>query len=199
MNPLLSRLTPLERKYLKLYAQAARKDYNLLRDATALMQPNDLGLTCAIHACKVAEELATLHSLCVVQLAMIANRHKLRRKTSPPYPTDDDLTALVAASFFKVVAVIPADNAENVEHKDAGWFSGDSNEWQENLLALKAAWGPPKQESLSTVLLAFAQLFYLAAGNKLPFMNKYHPSVAQPEDDWYDDEQEDLAEPEDFD
>lgn len=198
MNP-LSTLTPLERKYFKLYAQAAKRDFDVMSTAAFLMQPTELGVACPVHACRIAEELLELQASFNGSLALVAHKHKLRRRQVSTAPSDDQIATLVASSFFKVVAVVNSPYSLEGVHKDAGWFSGASEEWQKNLAAVKAAWAAPKSDPFSSILTAFAQLFQMASHGKLPFASKFFPVANQNDEEWQDDDDDDPAAPEDID
>lgn len=199
MNPALAELTPLERKYFKLYASAARRDFSVLCTAAALMEQDELGVPCAIQACQMAEELDDLHAKFIGRLALFAFKHKLKFAPLAAPPTDDELTRLIVSAFFKVIAVIHSPYSSGGVQTDAGWFSGSSTDWKKNLAALKTAWATPGPGPFSAILSAFAQLYHLANGNKLPLSHKCFPVSEQLDEEMYEDDVDDPAEPEDFD
>ncbi len=201
MNPLLTQLSPLERRYFKLYIQAARKDFDVLTTAAALMQPNELAISCPIQATRIAEGLYDLQANFVGALTIIAHRQRLRRRPTAPYPSEDDLAQLAVSSFFKVVAVINSSHKPTGTQKDAGWFSGAAEEWAKSMAAFKLAWAPQKNDPFSGILSAIMQLFYASQNSKLSLAANFFaaPAQSEEEEEWYDDEDDDMSAPEETD
>lgn len=197
MNPLLTEMSPLERKYFKLYARAVKKDFDVISTAAYLMQPAELGLSCPVQACHVAVELLDLQAKFVGALTLIAHKNKMRRRHLPPHPDDETLAKLIAASFFKVLAVVNSPYVAAPVQKDAGWFSGGAEDWQKNIAALKVAW-KPKHAPFSGILSAILQLFHAAQNTKLSFGGQYIDGPAPHDEEWPD-EDEDPSAPEEFD
>lgn len=202
-----SDISMMERKYLKLYTRAATKDFDVMTTAASLMEPTELNVTCLAQACQLAEELVKLHSRFASSLAGVARKHKARKKPQAPYPTQKEIDELVISSFFNVIAVVNTSTTFGPQklHKNAGWFSGSSEDWQKTLAALKAAWAVSlKPDGFSSVLAAFAQLLYATQQHKLPFSSKFYSALGeQNAEEWQeeedDDDTEDFAAPEDFD
>lgn len=205
MNTTTLAFTPLERQYFRLYAAAAKREFGALQTAVQLMNSDELGLICPTHAAHVAIELQHMHADFESELTDLRKKYKLRHKATPPHPTADDIAQLVAASFFKLMTLLKTSDNDPGTHKDGGWFSGNPDDWQRNVAALKAAFSAPTDDAenhISPMIAAIMQLFKLLLQKNMPYMGATTVDTSTSwDEEWgtYDDEDNDDSAPEYFD
>lgn len=200
-DPRQLHLTPLEQKFFKLYAAAARRDYHVLQTAAALMNPDELGILCPTHATRVADGMQELYLEFDEALNRLTGKHNFVRRTVLASPSDEEMINLVTISFFKLVAVLKGSADQPVNSKDGGWFSGETEDWQKNIAALKKSLNPaPEDNPMSPLLSAMLQLFNALVNKNLPFLINYQPPEPTAEEqEWDEEDEDDPAAPEDFD
>lgn len=203
MSDITFSFTPLERQYFRLYAAAAKREYDTLNTAARLMDDDTLGLVCPVHASYVAAELQSMQKDFDTSLRKLRLRHGLNQRTGSSGPTPDDMAKLIASSFFKLLTVLKFDEDDVGVRKDGGWYSGTPADWQRNLAALKAAFAVSGDEddALSPMLAAIAQLFKMLTNKNLPYMGHSQIEESSQDDDWgvYDNDDHDDSAPEYFD
>lgn len=202
-SPFELHLSPLERKFFRLYAAAAKRDYHVMQTAVTLMNPDELGIVCPTHATRVAAGIQELYLEFDEALNRLTSKHRFVRKPMPASPNDDEMISLITASFFKLLATVKTSPMDPGKTKDGGWFSGETEDWQKNIAALKKALSPPEHNNpMSPLISAMMQLFNALVNKKLPFMLSYQAGLELPqpeEEDWEEPDEDDPAAPEDFD
>jgi hypothetical protein len=199
-DPRMLHLSPLERKFFKLYADAAKRDYHVIQTAVALMNPDELGIICPTHATHVADGIQELYLEFDEALNRLTSKHRFTRRTVGNTPNPDDMVGLITASFFKLVAVVKTDTADFNNVKDGGWFSGETEDWQKNLAALKKSLAPlDNPPPVSPLVAAMVQLFNALINKKLPYQMYYQSPQSQSEEEEWEEPDDDNSSPEDFD
>lgn len=159
MTPEVGTFTPLERQYMRLYANAAKKDWDLLSTTIELVDEKGFGMNCTIRAAVMAQQLQEMQADFETMLADLASRHKLRPRTIEKAPNLMQLTQWIAVSFFKLVTVIQSPD-EPEYSKDAGWFSGKLDDWKDKLPELQQLVLSKKQDNpLLNIFTAVTKLF----------------------------------------
>jgi hypothetical protein len=199
-DPRMLQLSPLERKFFKLYVDAVKRDYHVMQSAVAMMNPNELGVICPTHATRVADGIQEFYLEFDEALTRLNSKHRFTRRAITPSPSDNELIGLTTASFFKLVAVVKTDSSHYGDTKDGGWFSGETENWEKNLASLKKSLTPSdKPPPVSPLVAAMLQLFNALVNKTMPFQMYYQPPQAQAEEEDWEDPDEDNAAPEDFD
>lgn len=198
-HPYELHLSPLERKFFKLYAVAAKQDYHIMQTAVSLMNPDELGVICPVHATRIASEMQELYSDFDASLNAVATKGDFVRKSVAASPTGEELVQLITVSFFKLVATVKTDAADPGKTADGGWFSGETENWQKNIAALKKSLAPSHKEPTSPLISAMLQLFNSLVNKKLPFLLSYQDSQQKQHDEEEWEEDDDNSAPEYFD
>lgn len=163
-----------EKQFIRTYVQAMRRDFNLVESVMSLMHPDLLGITDVMTAVRIAVELQHMHAEFESTLHNTPSLRQFARKPIKAGPTIDDLADLFAMSFFKVFTVL--ENKKTApKKKDAGWFSGQPDEWHQVFKQLEST----EQESdknQSSIFNMFSKFF-----PQLSLFKNFH--LAQPPED----------------
>lgn len=204
MQSFEANLSPIERQFFKLYTIAAKRDFQLLQTALHLMHPQSLSVHCPVYASRAAAELQEMYENFDEKINQLVVKHKLPRKLTHTPPTMDELVSLVSASFFNLVATVKTSPKDHGAAKSAGWFSGETENWQKNIASLKKITAKTEHDkkNVSPLVAAMLQLFNSLVNTKFPFMIDYQKSFfvdyQQKEEEEWDDDIDNSA-PEDFD
>lgn len=150
-------MSTAEKQFIRTYVQAMRRDFNLVESVMSLMHPDLLGITDVMTAVRAAVELQHMHVEFESTLHNIPSLHKFARKPLKSGPTLDDLADLFAMSFFKVFTVLE-NKKKTPKKKDAGWFSGQPDEWHQ---VFKQLMTTPKEseKNKSSIFNMFSKFF----------------------------------------
>ena len=192
MMPEVGVFTPLERQYMRLYVNAAKKDWGLLSTTVELVDEKGFGMNCVIRAAVMAQRLQEMQADCETMLADIASRHKLRPRHLERIPNLMQLTQWLAVSFFKLVTVVQMPDAPDYS-KDAGWFSGKLDDWKDKLPELQQLVLSKKQNNpLSNIFTAVTKLFKKIKFDPTTFDNLPSWPVNQLPPNFYDQADDDY-------
>ena len=163
-----------EKQFIRTYVIAMRRDFALMQSVMALMHPDNLGVTDFMTAVHVAVELQHMHAEFDTTLHNLPTTHKFSRKAAPLGPSLDDLADMFALSFFKVFTVL--ENKKTVpKKKDAGWFSGQPEEWH-NVFKQMTDAKEASSKNQSSIFNVFSKFF-----PQLELFKNFH--LAQPTED----------------
>lgn len=152
-----STMSDTEKRFIRLYVNALRRDFNLVKSVIALMHPDGLAISDFSRATRVAVELQHMHAEFDTCLHNLPISHKFFKKTAATGPTLDDLAELFTLSFFKVLTTF--EGSKGIKKKtDAGWFSGKPDEWQQLFKQLAATAGQSNKKQ-SPMLNMFSKFF----------------------------------------
>jgi hypothetical protein len=197
-------MSPEERKFVRLYVQAMRRDYVLLRSVIDLMNPHGLGVKNFVDAVRLALSLSDLEDVFETNLRRLQRKHGMNHRRISAGPTTDELADIFSLSFFKVITTEETDDEKVVNN--AGWFSGKPTEWKKTFLMLQQLPKPEAANSLpellSDIFTAALKLFPFHA-NKWqmpPDTKKIWPpqNTGWPVDDEFEDEDDDDENPFDW-
>lgn len=156
MNLDFNMMTPTEASFIKTYAIALNREYDVFVTALHLMRAEELGVRCPVRAASMAQKLRELHADFESEVTAVALAHNMKSgRQLPAIPSLDDLVRVIRVSFFKL---IEPSGAHKKPH-DKGWFSGHPLDWE---VAWKTSYqAPPKPPAhpLTAILNAFLKLF----------------------------------------
>lgn len=163
-----------EKQFIRTYVQAMRRDFALVESVMALMHPDQLALTDLMQAVRVAVELRQMQAEFETTLANTPTLQPFIRKAMPSGPSLDDLADMFALSFFKVFTVL--ENKKTWPKKqDAGWFSGQPEEWHKVFKELEIT-VEKSEKKQSPIFNMFSKFF-----PQLEMFKNFH--LAQPTED----------------
>lgn len=185
MNLDFNMMTPEEGSFVKAYALALHREYDVFVTALGLMRSEEAPLRCAVRATELAWKLRALHADFESELVAVAAKNDMRSpKKQIEFPSLDDLVRVIRVSFFKLIE--PSKNPQF--SVDKGWFSGHPLDWQ-------AAWNkayvaPPKadQHPLTAILNAFLKLFEPPSNHYDPKSFPWFGTKNYKDPDYYEDE-----------
>jgi hypothetical protein len=137
-----AKMSPDERQFIQTYCIAIQRDYDLLQIIRGLLAPDGLGLTCAIHATKLAKTLHGQQLFYCSKFAALgatfapsAKALLAKKEVTPP----ELVAGIFTQSFFKLVdsetkQVLITD--KNLPSHD-GWSSGHPADWQQMIKAMQ--------------------------------------------------------------
>lgn len=163
-----------EKQFIRTYVQAMRRDFALVESVMALMHPDQLALTDFIHAVNVALELRQMQAEFEATLANTPSLQPFIRKSLPAGPSLDDMADMFAMSFFKVFTVLENKKAWS-KKQDAGWFSGQPEEWHKVFKELEIT-VEKSEKKQSPIFNMFSKFF-----PQLEMFKNFH--LAQPPED----------------
>ena len=151
-----NKMTLQEAAFVKTYARALNREYDVFVTALNLMRADELTVRCPVRATNMAWKMRELHADFEHALASLADKHKMQNaRKLPDYPSLDDLVRVIRISFFKLVEPGSVSQAA----KDKGWFSGHPIDWKDSW---KTAYHAPSKQTehpLTVILNAFLKLF----------------------------------------
>ena len=169
-------MSPVEVQFIRVYVNALRKHYDVIRTAIDVMNPKELGVEDFNVATRVAVKMNDLHADFDIAIRKLHRKHKTPTRPIKTIPTEDDLADLFGLSFFKLIMKASVtDTPEQVVIPHEGWFSGKPNEWKNSLKAYKDVPQPAQHDLpiniLSQYLSIFSKLFHVndALNKKPPF------------------------------
>ena len=165
MNLDFNMMTPEEASFVKAYAIALNREYDVFVTALHLMRAEDSGVRCSVRATELAWKLRELHADFESELTATAIAHSMKSgRQLAPFPALDDLARVIRVSFFKLIEP----GGMHQKPNDKGWFSGHPLDWQDSWK--KSYHAPPKtaDHPLTAILNAFLKLFE-------PPSNYYNP------------------------
>lgn len=168
-NP--DKLSAAEFKFVKTYVAAMRRDYDVLTSVLDIMDPANLGVTCVVRAAELSYKLHDMQLEFDAQLRKISAARNVRKLSSPPHPTNEDLSELFTLSFFKVIT------KTNVGKSDDGLFSGEPDSWKQVFKNLQNA---NAHEKLAGMLSAHAKFLFKLLPKLPGFMSDASPNTSLP-------------------
>lgn len=167
MNLAFNMMTPEEASFVKAYAIALNREYDVFVTALYLMHADSLAVRCPVRATELAWKLRELHADFESETTAVASAHDMQaRRQLPTWPSLADLVRVIRVSFFKLIEP----GTMHQPQQDKGWFSGHPLDWEASWK--KSYHAPPKaaEHPLTAILNAFLKLFE-------PPSNHYNPKT----------------------
>lgn len=172
----LERMSPVERDFIRTYVSALRRDYYLVMSVVHLMHPDGLGVTDAAKATRIAVELQRMHAEFEAHLRILPAVEGFFKKVPALTPAVDDMAELFSLSFFKIFTSIKHDKF-TLNKKDAGWFSGNPDEWHQLFKQLESTEQQKPSTADMSVIGLFSKFF-----PKLSLFKNYDQATTPTED-----------------
>lgn len=165
MNLDFNMMTPEEASFVKAYAIALNREYDVFVTALHLMRTEDLAVRCPVQATELAWKLREMHADFESETTAVASAHDMKtRRQLPQWPSLDDLVRVIRVSFFKLIEP----GTMHQPQQDKGWFSGHPLDWEVSWKKSYQAQPKPPEHPLTAILNAFLKLFE-------PPSNYYNP------------------------
>lgn len=120
----IAEMSSTELLFVQMYVRALKRDYDLLQTVIELMHPKKLAVSSVLAATELALKLDQMSNETLAALAATADKQRFRHVKPMPWPPVDGLADLFSLSFFKVVT-----KQGGMKAKEAGWFSGEPDNW----------------------------------------------------------------------
>lgn len=204
-----SKMSVTELLFIHTYVKALRRDYDLLSTVMHVSHPDVLDLKDIVAATRFARRAHRLQDEFEDKLFSLPRVTQLPRYRVHSGPTIEQLAAVFALSFFKLIKVHKTNVSEDML-QDNGWFSGEPAKWKTALMVMKDLLGqaPPKKPLPNELLTTCIQMlnhffgganFTLNAEKKFPTKSPkkmWPPPAADAALDWdseiEDDDDDDI-------
>lgn len=187
----IAEMSSTELLFVQMYVRALKRDYDMVQTVMELMHPEKTAVSSIVTATKLACGLERIADDFAAQMHAVDEKHKFRHTKPLPWPPLDDLADLFSLSFFKVLT-----KTNGTKSKDAGWFSGEPDNWA---IILDEPMSGMHQNMVSNLPDAFFTDLTKAAKKLfgISFFSEVFGQFKKPKNNWpvpdddYDDQYED--------
>jgi hypothetical protein len=155
LNPFINsaKLSQAEKQFVKHYISALRRDFDKLRTAMCLSDPDIFGVVDIVKAAEMATEISDFGAEFETSVGQLVakNRHHVRR--IPAWPPIEAMSDLFCQSFYKTMTTLKQDKLK-LFPKIGGLYSGNPEDsWQHTVDMVKKfsdpkpLSGPEKEET----------------------------------------------------